>query len=130
MRMVEDMLRKEIERELEEISKMTPGTDEHRVACSSVQGLIDRAKELEEFGVKCQNEERNRKDDNDFKQKQFEADEKDKKTRNWLTAAGIVVPAGISVWGVLKSLKFEETGTITTLVGRNFFQKIFNVFKK
>lgn len=129
MRM-EDLLREEIERELEEIKGMTPGTEEHRVACASVQGLIDRAKELEEFGVKCQNEERDRRDDRDFKTKQFEAEEKDKKVRNWLTGLGIVIPAGISVWGVLKSLKFEETGTVTTLVGRNFFQKIFNGFRK
>ena len=51
-------------------------------------------------------------------------DKTDKIIRNGLTAAGLVVTAGLTVWGTLKTFKFEETGTITSSIGRGFIQRL------
>ena len=37
---------------------------------------------------------------------------------------GLAVPSILLVWGILKSLKFEIDGTVTTLVGRGLFNKL------
>lgn len=46
------------------------------------------------------------------------------------TALGIILPTGVSIWGTLKTLKFEEVGTITTVAGKEHVRKLFNLFKK
>ena len=62
--------------------------------------------------------------DVDFKQKQIEEERKDRLIRNCISAAGIVIPSLITIWGTLKTFKFEEDGTITTVMGRGFINKL------
>jgi hypothetical protein len=62
--------------------------------------------------------------DYELKQQQMEEDRKDRKIKNLLTAAGIVIPTGVTIWGTFKSFKFEQEGTITTIMGRGFINKL------
>ena len=55
----------------------------------------------------------------------FEEEKKDRKWKNGISVAGIVVPIVVTVWGTLKTLKFEETGTVTTNAGRSFMNRLF-----
>ena len=55
----------------------------------------------------------------------MEEEKKDRLIKNILTGAGIIIPLGVTVWGTLKTLKFEEEGTVTTLMGRGFINKLF-----
>lgn len=61
----------------------------------------------------------------DIKVQQLEDNRKDRKWQYVLTGASIVIPTLVTVWGTLKSLKFEEEGTITTSVGREFIRELF-----
>ena len=62
--------------------------------------------------------------ENDLKLKQMKDDKIDRWVKNGLTALGIAVPTVVTVWGTLKSFKFEEEGTITTIMGRGFINKL------
>ncbi|MBO5906197.1 MAG: hypothetical protein J6Q84_07255 [Kiritimatiellae bacterium] len=62
--------------------------------------------------------------ENSLKAKQAESEDKDRLIRNIIAVTGIVVPSLITIWGTLKSLKFEETGSVTTIMGRGFINKL------
>ena len=54
----------------------------------------------------------------------MDEEKKDRLVKNIITAAGIVLPLVITVWGTKVSLKFEEEGTFTTIMGRGFINKL------
>ena len=62
--------------------------------------------------------------DVELRQKQFEVETKDQFIKNLITIGSYVLPAVLTVWGTYKTLKFEETGTITTAMGRGFINKL------
>lgn len=110
---IEIMLHDEIKRRLEQLKQMEVGTEEYRNAVDSLIKLMDRAIELDKHNVEHQEKLDARDDEN-----------KERLIRNILNGLGIAIPAGLTIWGTLKSLKFEETGTVTTLVGRGFINKL------
>lgn len=118
-------LRVEIEEELAKISEMKPGSDEHRIAVDSVAKLMASANELERIDADCEDKEAIRENDFKLKQQQAEDEKKDRLVKNILTAAGIVLPLAVTIWGTKVSLKFEEEGTVTTQMGRGFIQRLF-----
>lgn len=64
--------------------------------------------------------------ENSIKAKQAESDDKDRLIRNIIAITGIVVPSLITIWGSIRSWKFEETGSYTSLTGRGFINKLFS----
>jgi len=103
---------------------MEPGTDKHKVAVDGLTKLMDRAIEIEKLDIDAKEKAENRKIDKELKLKQMEEDRKDRIAKNTLTAASIFGGFALTVWGTVKSIKFEETGTITTIMGRGFIQKL------
>lgn len=126
----ETMLHEEIQSELDELSKIEVGSEKYKVAVDGVAKLIDRAIEIDKINADAQEKVESRETEIDLKLKQLEEDKKDRKVRNGIAIAGIGIPAVVSIWGTLKTLKFEEVGTVTTLAGREHLRKIFNLFKK
>jgi hypothetical protein len=126
----ETMLHEEIQGELEELSKLEVGSEKYKVAVDGVAKLMDRAIEIDKINADTQEKVESREAEIDLKLKQLEEDKKDRKVRNGIAIAGIGIPAVVSIWGTLKTLKFEEVGTVTTLAGREHLRKIFNLFKK
>ena len=55
---------------------------------------------------------------------QMNNEQRDRMITNAITAAGIVIPSLITIWGTFKTLKFEEQGTVTTIMGRGFINKL------
>ncbi len=117
---VKTLLNEEIQMELENLKDLEMGTDEHKVSVDLITKLLDREIELK----KLDNEAFKRVEDNEFKKLQAKDENKDRLIRNGLTAAGIVIPTIVTIWGTLKTLKFEETGTVTTMMGRGFVNKL------
>ena len=79
----------------------------------SVTKLMDRAIEIEKLeSSETQNE------------KQMEEDRKSRLVKNCIDVGSVVLPLAVTIWGAKASFKFEETGTITTSVGRKFMDKI------
>ena len=121
----ETMLHEEIQSEFEELKKIEVGSDKYKTAVDGLTKLMDRAIEIDKLSVGAEERLDARNIDAELRQEQLEADVKDRKVRNVISLAGIVIPTAVTIWGTLKSLKFEETGTITTNAGRNFINRIF-----
>jgi hypothetical protein len=126
----ETMLHDEIKAELEELSKLEVGSDEYETAVNGISKLMDRAIEMEKFESDAKERIDSKEAELDLKYRQLEEDIKDRKTRNKINIAGIVIPAGITIWGTIKTLKFDQNNIITSTAGKEFTRKIFNMFKK
>lgn len=123
-----DLLEKEVNAKMEELEYLDPQTEEYKAAVDSLTKLTDRILEFEKIELDETKTQINRQieyEKLDVEAEKVSNEKKDNKIKNWLTAAGIVVPTGLAVWGTIKSIKFEQTGTITTIAGRNFLNKLF-----
>lgn len=133
MNSIETKLHVEIEDELDELYGVKDET-KRKAGVDDVSKLLDRAIKMEELGlehdrIKLEEKkvelERKKLEVEDEKAKlQLTDDRHDRLIKNGLTAAGIIIPAAITIWGTIKSIKFEETGTITTIMGRGFISKL------
>jgi len=121
---LEKLLHEEMEFEFDKLTNMDAGSEQYKVTVDGLTKLMDRAIEIDKLNIEHEKETETRKFENDLKIKEFEEEKKDRLVKNCLTGAGIVLPFAGTVWGVLKSLKFEETGTVTTIMGRGLLQKL------
>ena len=132
---IERHLREEIDTQISYLGGVDANTDEYKMRVDSVTKLLDRAIEMEKLArehddrVAAQQAENDFKvkqaqAENDLKVKQMEEDRKDRKVKNIISVIGIALPLGVTVWGTLASFKFEETGTVTTPMGRGFLNKL------
>lgn len=124
MNEIKKLLQEEVQNEIELLSKMELGNDKYEKTVNGITKLADRVIEIQkaEYEKDCKKD--SQEDDREFKQKQLESENKDRKVKNVLTGLGIVIPAGLTVWGTIKSLKFETEGTVTTIIGRGFLNKL------
>lgn len=118
---VNNKLVEEVSRELDELGSLDVGSEEYKTTVNGVTSLVDRVIEINKFDHDLED----RKKESELKENQMKEDVKDRWIRNGLTAVGIVVPTVLTIWGTFKTLKFEETGTITTTSGRHFFKNLF-----
>ena len=136
------LLKNEIETELNTIGEMDMGSEEQSKALGDLTKLLDRAIELEKIEVDKQQKELNREIeyekmenelrlkeqaqefDRELKEKQRKDENIDRAVKNTLTGVSIIGGFGLTIWGTIKSIKFEETGTITTIMGRGFINRL------
>lgn len=124
MRIVE-MLNEEIEAELGTLSKMTDvGSDSYKATVDSIAKLTDRAIEFEKIKAAEAELKLKLKADAEQKQKELDDKKKDRIVNSVIAGAGIALPLGVTVWGACKSFEFEKEGSITTLIGRGFMNKL------
>ena len=121
---VKSMLNEELETELEELKKIKIGGDDYKAAVDGITKLADRMIELEKLNNEAEERNKNREVDAELKQAQLEATKKDNRVKNAISIAGILVPIGVTIWGTLKTFEFERDGTITTLIGKGFINKL------
>ncbi|MEE1301630.1 MAG: hypothetical protein UHD64_02505 [Bacteroidales bacterium] len=111
------LLEKEINRGFEKLNTLEIGSEEYEKTASDLGKLLDKYNAME------QNE-------NDYLEKsaklgQMDDEKKDRKFKNWISVGSVVGGAFLTIWGTLKTLKFEETGTVTTIAGRAHISKLF-----
>lgn len=123
---IETMLHDGIEDGFNELKKIQVGTEEYKSTVDGLTKLLDRAIEIDKIDAETQTNADNREIENSIELKKIADDRKDRVIKNCLTAASIVCTAGITVWGSLKSWKFEETGVVTSGPGREFMRRIFH----
>ena len=121
---IETILQEEIKSEFNELKGMELGTDKYKSTVDGLTKLVDRAIKIEELNNDAQ-DKIYKENELDLKQQQIEEERKDRKVRNSITVASIVIPTIVTIWGTLKTLKFEEVGTVTTNAGRNFMNRLF-----
>ncbi len=124
MAKLETLLHEEIQGEFEELGKIEVGTDKYKTAVDGLTKLCDKAIELEKIKIDAELKQDQQNVDAELRAEQLKDERNDRLVKNVLTGSGIVIPAVLTVWGTLKSIKFEETGTITTIMGRGFIQKL------
>lgn len=121
---VGDLLNEVIYTELEDIREMEVGTEEYKVAVDGVTKLADRAIELKKIDIELLDKAETRKQEDSFRQKQMDEERVDRLIRNCISVAGIILPIGVTIWGTLASFEFEKEGTVTTMMGRGFINKL------
>ena len=118
------LLNCEINDELERLSGLELGGDQYKIAVDGVTKLVDRQIEMEKIIVENENKKEARNDENEFKRKQMRDENIDRVVKNLLTAVGICGGFALTVWGTYKSFEFEKEGSITTIMGRGFINKL------
>ena len=110
----------EISTELEVLESMETNSEDYKIMVEGLTKLIDRSMELEKIEIgKAQ----------EAKKIKFEAQQaKTNKIFQWvgygISAAGIVIPVAVTIWGTKVTLNFEKEGTVTTMMGRGFINKL------
>ena len=110
---IETLLHEEIQDGFDALSKMERGTEIHKATVDEVAKLFDKAIEIEKIEIEAKD-----------KAKAREEDRKDRRVKNGIAIGGIVLPLAVTIWGTFKTLKFEEEGTVTTIMGRGFINKL------
>lgn len=118
------MLTKEIENEFEELGKMEVGTEVYETTVNGLTKLMDKKLEIDQFEADCFEKRTSQGNDYELKTKQIENERKDQIVKNVLTAASFTLTFCATIWGTLKSFEFEKEGTVTTIMGRGFIQKL------
>lgn len=121
---IEALLHAEIQDEIEGLNDLELGSKEYAETVNGLTKLIEKAIEIEKLNLENDRQNENREFENNFKIRQLEEDKKDRLIKNGIAVGGIVLPLGVTIWGALKSWKFEETGTVTTMMGRGFINKL------
>ena len=121
---IEHLLKEEIEKEFKELERMDTGSESYKVAVDGLTKLVDRVIEIEKTEAELREKVNSRESDNNLKLQQAKDDKINRIAGHAINVAGIVLPIAVTIWGTRTSLKFEETGTVTTLMGRGFIQKL------
>ena len=124
MMSIKSLVDEEIRSEIEEISKIEVGSEKHKTSVDALAKLLDKSIELERLDVEAQEKYESRIAENELKLKQLKDEKRDRIVKNVLTGVSVVGGFGVTIWGTLKSLKFEENGVVTSIVGRGFIQKL------
>ena len=117
---IKETLYKEIEDELQALNEIEVGTDEYKASVDGVTKLLDRAIEIEKHEAEMKEREAERI----AKNIQVAEEQKDRVVKNYISAGGVVLPLLVTIWGTLKSFQFEKDGTVTTIMGRGFINKL------
>ena len=121
---IENLLYDEIETEFDKLNQLEPGTEQHKAAADTLTKLMDRAIELEKVESESKDREIVRESEQSLKEQQLKDEKKDRLVKNIIGAAGVILPLIVTIWGTKVSLKFEEEGTFTTIMGRGFVNKL------
>ena len=120
---IKELLEGEIKSEIENLSYLTYGTDEHTVAVDNLSKLyklkIEEARNERELAES----ERTREIEMQLRREQTEEQVKDRYIKLCMDAAGIVLPLLFYASWMKKGFKFEETGTFTSTTFRGLFNR-------
>lgn len=123
---VKDMACDEIKTDFENLKEVELGSEEFKTSVDGITKLMDRYIEMEKHDDEVKAREIDRKFDQELKRKQARDERIDRWIKNGLTLLGVLIPAGVTLWGARKSWKFEETGTVTSTPGRKFMDRLFS----
>lgn len=121
---VKALLDEEIQKELEKLEGMEAGTEAYKAMVDGVAKLMAQSIEIDKSNADMEERIKARESEYDLKIQELTEDKKDRLIKNIINVAGIVIPVGVTIWGTLASFKFEQEGTITTIMGRGFINKL------
>lgn len=137
---IKTLLNKEIQDQLTNLSKLEFNTDEYKSGIDGVSRLLDRnlAIEKEQAEQKLREEKfyfekETREKELYLKEAELIQTKKDQRIKNLISGGSLIGSAALFVYGLRKTIKFEEVGTFTTTFGKsmaNGFSKLISFTKK
>ena len=124
---IKTKLDKEIESELDALDDMEVGSEAYKITVDTVSKLIDKRNEIIKIDLERMKQYSSEQRETERNNREKELDEHNKKNQlitHAITIGSIVIPVFVTIWGTYKTLKFEETGTVTTIMGRGFINKL------
>ena len=123
MEEIRNLLDEEIKAEIEALSSMQFGSNEHLTATENLATLyklrVDETKTALDFEEKSEN----RKNDDEFKKNQLAEQVKDRYFRLGTAAAELILPLMFYAIWMRRGFKFEESGTYTSTTFRGLFNR-------
>ncbi len=120
----ENLLTEEIQAEIETLKGMELGSEPYKVAVDGITKLIDRSIDIEKYSAERKEKAEEKELEAYWKERESAEEKKDRRIKDGIAIAGIVLPIIVTIWGTKASFKFEEEGTITTIMGRGFINKL------
>ena len=120
----ENLLTEEIQAEIETLKGMELGSEPYKVAVDGITKLIDRSIDIEKYSAERKEKDEEKEFEVYWKERESAEEKKDRRIKDGIAIAGIVLPIIVTIWGTKASFKFEEEGTITTIMGRGFINKL------
>lgn len=120
----ENLLTEEIQAEIETLKGMELGSEPYKVAVDGITKLIDRSIDIEKYSAERKEKTEEKELEAYWKERESAEEKKDRRIKDGIAIAGIVLPIIVTIWGTKASFKFEEEGTITTIMGRGFINKL------
>lgn len=121
---LEKKLHDEIGREIAILEGMEEGTESYKAWVDGVTKLTDRAIAIDRFNAEVEEKVATQKFENELKLKQMKEERIDRIVKNVMTGVSILLPIAVTVWGTKASFEFEKEGTVTTIMGRGFINKL------
>lgn len=121
---IETKLHEEIARELDKLNGIEVGSEKYKTTVDGISKLMNQAVEIEKIGIESKDKAENLKNDICLRTKQMSDEKRDRLIKNIISAVSIVITSGITIWGTYKTFQFEKEGTITTIIGRGFINKL------
>lgn len=124
---IKEKLDKEIESELDALDEMEVGSEAYKITVDNVSKLIDKRNDMTKIELERMKQISNdlRETEKSDKEKEFDKyNRKNQLITHAITIGSIIIPVFVTIWGTYKTLKFEETGTVTTIMGRGFINKL------
>ena len=121
---MEDLLRTEVEANLENMKDLELGSKEYESAVESTCKLVDRVISIDRNADDYDLKDKAREADIEVKNIQLEKDKRNQMIQNGITVGSIVVSTAVTIGGTLASFKFEKECTLTTILGRQFISKL------
>lgn len=122
--MINRMLRDEIKKEFKKLDTMEVGSEEYETTIQGLSKLLDKEIDFEKLENEKLNKEKDREFDQEFKQKELKSTRRDSILKHVISVLGIASSAALAIWGTKASFEFEKEGTITTILGRGFINKL------
>lgn len=124
---IKEKLEAEIESELNALANVEVESEAFKVTVDCVSKLIDKRNEMEKIELEKKKQQLSEQMELNKLSKEKELNEynkKDQLIKHAISIGSIVIPVFVTIWGTYKTLKFEETGTVTTIMGRGFINKL------
>lgn len=133
---IKKALENEVLTELEGLTQCEIGKEDYKNTVNGVCQLIDKINEIQKLEIEADDKihsrksaEESAKEDMNLKMVTFIEERKDKKVKNWLTAAGIGIPMLGFIWANVYNWKKETGGTMTFSGGRAAVSNLLNSLK-
>lgn len=120
MKKTKDTLWSDYDKVTQQIENLTPSDSGYELLLEERDKIRNELIKLEEANM-----------ESELKKLQIDAENKREKVRNCIAIGTFSVTTSVGIWTVLKTFKFDESGTITSTLGRSSVSNVFGkMFKR